>query len=101
MGWMDVSGPPAFLTLPMFSAGVALVAAGCIYGLYAGAARAVRLGRVARRDYVMLPGLAVVVTAIGLGLEWLDAHRPGLVGAVGFAAFLGLNVGRMVWLAQR
>ena len=82
-------------------AGVALVATAAIYGLYSLAEAGVRQGAVSRRDFVMLPGLAVVVTVIGLAMEWLDGHRPALVGGVGFAAFLGLNLGRLVWRARR
>ena len=82
-------------------AGVALIATAAIYGLYALAEVGVRQGAVSRRDFVMLPGLGLVVTVIGLSLEWLDGHRPALVGGVGFAAFLGLNLGRLVWRARR
>ncbi len=67
----------------MVLAGVALVATAAIYGLYSLAEVGVRQGAAFRRDFVMLPGLAVVVTVIGLGMEWLDRHRPALVGGVG------------------
>lgn len=82
-------------------AGVTLSAALAIYWLYVLAQVAFRRGTVLRQDYVMLPGLTVVITAIGLGLEWTDRHRPALLGGVGFAAFLGLNLGRVIWRTRR
>jgi cyanate permease len=94
MGRVGVSGTS------LVFAGVALASALAVYALYSLAEAALRARRVSRRDWVMLPGLAVVVTVIGLGLEWLDRHRPELVGGVGFAAFLGLNLGRLVWRAR-
>ncbi len=77
-------------------AGIALAAAVSIHVLYRVAEYQVRAGRLSRRDYVLVPGLILLVTAIGAGLEWLDVHDPELLTGAAFGAFLGLNIGRLV-----
>lgn len=77
-------------------AGISLAAAVAVYGLFVLADALLRRGTIGRREIVMLPGLAVVVTVIGLGLEWADTHRHGLLAGVAFSAFLGMNIGRVM-----
>ena len=77
-------------------AAISLAAAIAVYGLFVLADIMLRRGTIGRREIVMLPGLALVVTVIGLGLEWTDTHRHALLAGVAFSAFLGLNIGRMM-----
>ncbi len=82
-------------------AAVSLAAAIAVYGLFVLADIMLRRGTIGRREIVMLPGLALVVTVIGLGLEWTDTHRHALLAGVAFSAFLGLNIGRMMPRSKR
>ncbi len=83
-------------TSSLIYAGTALLSAISIHLLYCAAERLVRSGRLRRRDYVLLPGIGLIVTLVAVGLDWLDTHAPAFLAGVGFSVFLGLNIGRLV-----
>ncbi len=83
-------------TPSLIYAGIALLSALSIHLLYRLAEYLVLTGRLSRRDYALVPGLVLIITLVGAGLEWLDVHGPALLTGAGFSVFLGLNIGRLV-----
>ncbi len=83
-------------TSSLIYAGTTLISAISVHLLYRVAEHLVHSGKLGRRDYILAPGLVLIVTLVGFGLEWLDVHAPSFLPGAGFSVFLGLNIGRLV-----
>ncbi len=87
--------------LSLYCAGAALLGALYVHAMFRFADAMQRKGIVARREWIILPLLAVMVALLYLEFRWLDQARPDLLQGVGFATFLGLNIGKLVSRAGR
>ena len=82
--------------LSLWCAGAAMLGATVVHVLYRVAEALERRGRLPSRDYVMVPGLGVVVAVLAWAADWLGEHRADLLGGVGFAVLLGMRIGQMM-----
>ncbi len=87
--------------LSLYCAGAALLGALYVHAMLRFAEAMQRKGVVPRRDWIVLPLLAVMVALLYVEFRWLEQARPDRLQAVGFATFLGLNIGKWVPRAGR
>ena len=82
--------------LSLYCAAAAMLGAAYVHGMLRFADAMQRKGVVGRRDWIVLPLLIVMVGLLYLEFLWLDQDRPDLLPGIGFATFLGLNIGKIL-----